>query len=317
LPDAVRGRIELSGDGDPGSVPPPAARSIAALVVANTSLLIAVLVYTGWAYEDAFWGYFHLNPLDLDVGIVEYMLRSLSLFSPDLIIAAVVVIAVSAVRTWGLGRTAFAQDVADRLTARIPALPLSRTLVRAGHAEQPYLGRMLMISTGAVITVVALILAWAASYILVSTYLTLALLGGGPLLLTWPTRAERHGRFPYSLAIVVTAVCALWATGLYAHSTGIRDARAFVRDLPSGTAVVVYSAQRLAMAGSPGVTAQALGPGALYHYEYQGLRLLLIRSGTYYLVPVGWNPRQDHTYIFSESDQIRITLLSGAVRSDS
>jgi len=308
--------IELSG-GDPGSVPPPAARGIAALVVANTSLLIAVLVYMGWAYEDAFLGYFHLSPLDLDVGVVEYMLRSLSLFSPDLVVAAVVVVAVTAVRAWGLGRTTFARHVEGKVTARISALPVLRRLVSAGNAEQPHSGRVLLISTGAAITVTALIMAWAASYILISTYLVLALLGGGPLLLTWPTRAERHGRFPYSLAVVVTAVCALWATALYAHSIGIRNAQAFVRDLPSGTAVVVYSAQRLAMAGSPGVTVQQLLPGSLYHYEYQGFRLLLMRSGTYYLVPVGWNPRQDHTYVFDESDQIRITLLSGVVRSDS
>ena len=307
----------MSNDGDPGSVPPSAARSIAALVVANTSLLIAVLVYTGWAYEDAFLGYFHLNPLDLDVGIVEYMLRSLSLFSPDLVIAAVVVIAVTAVRTWGLGRTTFAREVSGRLTARISALPLVRMLIPAGNAGQPFPGRVLMIGTGAAMTVIALVLAWAASHILISTYLILALLGGGPLLLTWPTRTERHGRFPYSLAIVVTAVCALWATGLYAHGAGIRNAQAFVRNLPSGTAVVVYSVQRLAMGGSPGLISQPLGPGALYRYEYQGLRLLLFRSGTYYLVPVGWNPRQDHTYIFDDSDQIRITLLSGVVRSDS
>jgi len=182
--------------------------------------------------------------------------------------------------------------------AQISALPVSRRFIPVGNANQPSLGRVLMIGTGAAITIIALILAWAASHVLISTYLILALLGGGPLLLTWPTRAERHGRFPYSLAIVVTAVCALWATGLYAHSTGIRNAQAFVRNLPSGTAVVVYSVQRLAMGGAPGVISQPLGPGALYHYEYQGLRLLLFRSGTYYLVPVGWNPRQDHTYVF-------------------
>ena len=138
------------------------------------------------------------------------------------------------------------------------------------------------------------------------------LLGGGPLLLTWPTRAERHGRFPYSLAIVVTAVCALWATSLYAQSIGTQDAQAFVRDLPSRTAVVVYSIQRLALSG-PGVTVQQLRPGSLYHYEYQGLRLLITRAGTYYVVPVGWYPQMDVTYIFNESDQIRIVLLSGVV----
>jgi hypothetical protein len=43
----------------------------------------------GWAYDDAYLGYFHISPLDLNVGIVEYMLRSLNLFSPGVILVAV------------------------------------------------------------------------------------------------------------------------------------------------------------------------------------------------------------------------------------
>jgi len=306
----------LSDDGDRASVPQSAARSIVALVVANASLLIAVLVYMGWAYENALLGYFHLSPFDLDVGIVEYMLRSLSLFSPDLVIAAVVVVAVTAVRAWGLDRTTFARDVAGKVTARLAAVPVVRRLAPAGHAGDPHPGRVLLISAGAAITVIALILAWAASHVSINNYLILVLLGFGPLLLTWPTRAERHGRFPYSLAIVVTAVCALWATALYANSVGTRDAQAFARQLPSDTAVVVYSVERLAMAGGPGVMVTPLQSGALYHYEYTGLRLLLVRSGTYYLLPVGWNGYRDQTYIFDDSDQIRIVVYSPVVRSD-
>ena len=80
--------------------------------------------------------------------------------------------------------------------------------------------------------------------------------------------------------------------------------------------MVVYSVERLAMAGGPGVTVTPLQSGALYHYEYTGLRLLLVRSGTYYLLPVGWNGYRDQTYIFDDSDQIRIVLYSPVVRSD-
>jgi len=312
----------LSGDQDPNSAPPSSVRGISALIVANASLLIAILVYMGWAYENALYGYFHLSPLDLDVGIVEYMLRSLSLFSPDLVMAAVVIVAVTAARTWGLGRVKFAKVAVGKATVWISTLPVLRWLDLADDPQrphpdpqQPHPGRPLLIGTGAALTVIALILAWVATYIPISTYLVLALLGSGPLLLTWPTHTERHGRFPYSLAIVVAAVCTLWAGALYAQSTGTRDAESIVRSLPSATAVVVYSPQRLALSG-PGVTVQQLPPGFLYHYEYQGLRLLTTRDGTYYLLPVGWNSRLDLTYIFNESDQIRIVLLSGVVRSN-
>lgn len=296
-----------------------AVRGIAGQVVANTSLLVAVLVYMGWAYDDALYGYFHLNPLDLDVGIVEYMLRSLDLFSPDLVMVAVVIAAAAAIRTWGLERTTLAQAVVGKMTARAWGVPGLRWLVPARgagrrHPAQVPLSRLLAISAGAAVTAIALGLAWAASRYFISTYLILALLGAGPLLLTWPTRAESRGRFPYSLALMIAAVCALWATSLYAHDAGIQAARRLVRNLPSRASVVVYSTERLALSG-PGVTVQALPAGFHYRFEYQGFRLLLDRAGTYYLLPEGWSPRLDITYILGDSDPIRVELVSGTVRS--
>ena len=300
----------MSSDHDPGSAPPSPARGIAGQVVANTSLLIAVLVYMGWAYEDALYGYFHLSPFDLNVGIVEYMLRSIALFSPGLVVIAIGVAAAGAARTWGLDRTRLARRAAAKITARISAVPALRRLGPRDDAEHLHAGRLLLIGAGIAVTVIALVLFWSASHIAISTYVLLGLLGAGPLLLTWPTRAERHGRFPFSLAIVISAVCALWAASLYAHDAGTQAAQSFVRHLPSSTAVVVYSIQRLALSG-PGVTVQQLPPGFLYHYRYTGLRLLLTWSGTYYLLPVDWNPQYDLTYIINESDQTRIELLSG------
>jgi hypothetical protein len=276
-------------------------------------LLIAVLVYMGWAYDDAMYGYFHVRPLDLNVGIVEYMLRSLTLFRPGILLAAVGIVTVTAARTWGLGRTKFTQVAVGKAIARVSTIPALRPLVPTDSARQSYGRRPLLIGTGAAVTVTALVLALIASLIPISTYVILALLGGGALLLTWPTRAEPHGRFPYSLAIIVAAVCALWAASLYAHGVGIRTAQEFVRTLPSRTAVVVYSTQRLALSGR-GVIGEQLPTGFRYHYRYQGLRLLITRSGTYYLLPVGWRPKMDLTYIINESDQIRIELLSGVAR---
>jgi hypothetical protein len=277
-------------------------------VVANASLLIAVLVYMGWAYDDALYGYFHVRPLDLDVSVVEYMLRSLSLFSPTIIIATVVLIAVTTVRAWHLSHTRFALRVLGRLRVHISAVPAFRRWVYADAAEKRQAGQVLLIGAGAAITAGALVLSWLASRIQVNTYLLLCLLAGGPLLLTWPSRTERHGRFPYAMAIVVTAVCALWAASLYAHHLGIQTAEKVVRDLPKRTAVAVYSIQPLALSG-PGVTVQRLPSTFHYHYRYQGLRLLIARSGTYYLLPVRWNPPLNQTYVFNESDQIRIELL--------
>jgi len=292
---------------DQGSVP-VSARGIAGLVVANSSLLLAALVYMGWAYTDALWGYFHVSPLDLGVGVVEYVLRSLSLFSPAIVIAAVAFIALTAARAWDLDLdltrfTARASKALDHVLGRHSGLS-SRAPVRELRTA-----RGLMIAAGMTITLTGLVLAGLARDASISTYMLLSLLGAGPLLLTWPTRAHRHGRGVYALSITVAAVCALWAGSLYAHGKGIEAAQQMVHDLPERTAVAVYSVQPLALVG-PQVTVQEFGAEYRYRYRYSGLRLLTARSGTYYLLPVGWTSRQATTYILDDSDQIRIELYA-------
>jgi hypothetical protein len=298
----------LSAQLDPGSVPSTPARGIAGQIVANTSLLIAILVYMGWAYDNALYGYFHLNPLDLNIGVVEYMLRSLDLFSTAIIIVAVVIIAATTIRAWGLGKTRFARQAASVTAARMSTVPVFRRLAHTNAAEQSRARQVLLIGAGAAVTLTALVLYRIANYVHINTYLFLCLLGGGVLLLTWPTRANRHGRFPYAMAVVVAAVCALWAASLYAQNLGDQAAEKIVSDLPARTAVVVYSTRPLALSG-PGLTVQRLPATYRYHYRYQGLRLLLMRSGTYYLLPVDWSPQLDLTYILNQSDPIRIELL--------
>jgi hypothetical protein len=49
------------------------ARGLTGLIAANLSLVAAVMVYMGWAYESAFYGYFHLNPMDIGVGPQDYL----------------------------------------------------------------------------------------------------------------------------------------------------------------------------------------------------------------------------------------------------
>ena len=289
-------------------MPSSPARGIAGQIVANTSLLIAVLVYMGWAYDNALYGYFHLSPLDLDISIVEYMLRSLDLFSTTIIIVAVAIIAATSIRAWGVGKTRLIRLAADAATTRMSAIPAFRRLASTDAAEQSRARQVLLVRIGAAVTLTALVLYRIANYVPINTYLFLCLLGGGVLLLTWPTRADRRGRFPYAMAVVVAAVCALWAASLYAQNLGIQEAKKVVQDLPTRTAVVVYSSQPLALSG-PGLTVQRLPATYRYHYRYQGLRLLLMRSGTYYLLPVYWNPQLDLTYILNQSDSIRVEVL--------
>jgi hypothetical protein len=282
----------------------------------------------GWAYESAVFGYFHLSPIELGVGIPEYLLSCINLFNPLIVIATVAIIAVLATsgRTAALATAAaprvraaiavFARRAAKRAAGkaagRLPGMPqLRRLLSRAmPHASRFWRSpRAAQAALGIMLTSAALILAGVAGYVRISTYLLLALLAVGPLLLTRPRRQDRSGRLPYVLAIIIAVVAALWAGSLYASARGNQDAQRLVANLQSHTAVAVYSVQALAIT-DPAVTVQKLPPGYLYHYRYLGLRLLAMRSGTYYLLPVDWTPDLGVTYILDDSDQIRVELYS-------
>jgi hypothetical protein len=142
-------------------------------------------------------------------------------------------------------------------------------------------------------------------------YFVLALLVAGQLLSVWPIRRSGAGPFAYPLALIVAAICTLWAAGIYAGSLGSQAARSFVMGLPRQTAVTVYSATSLALSG-PGVTCQRV-PGATgYPYACTGLRLLYVKSGTYDLLPVRWTSQGGHTIILDDSNQIRIELSPGS-----
>jgi hypothetical protein len=272
------------------------ARGLAGLIAANVSLIVAVMVYMGWAYDSSFFGYFHLNPLDLGVSVEDYLLGSLDLFKPIIVVAVVVAIGAGVAGMRGA-------SLASWLNRMLPhgimmSLPDMKSLWKP---------KVILACLGVAMTVTALVLYGIADHVRVSTYLVLALLALGPLLLTSAWRDDRHGRVPYSLAIVVFIVCGLWAGSLYASGLGTRAAQNLVAHLSTGTEVAVYSAQPLALSG-PQVTVQKLPAGFMYRYCYEGLRLLYMNSGTYYLLPAGWIPQLPLTYVIEVSDQTRIEL---------
>lgn len=280
----------------PQQVPAPL-RGVAGLVVANSSLVIATLFYMGWAYEDAYLGYFHLNPLSLDARVSDYLLHSLALFSPSLVIAAVLIVIAITVDAW---------EPRIRIIGRV-IQPRSAATTSQRAGRRPWTVDRLLIGSGAALAIAGVVATWTAGAFPASSYVILALLAIGSLLMTWPRRAVRSGRLAYSLAVVLTAVCALWAGSLYAHGVGIRNARNTVSNLPTRTAVAVYSTDPLALTG-PGVTVQTLPPGYSYRYLYEGLRLLLSSSNRFYLVPVGWTPSNDITYVLNDGSGIRVEL---------
>lgn len=267
-----------------------------AQVIGNASFLTALLVYMGWAYENALLGYFYVSPFSLNIGVLEYGLKSLAFFfQTNFIFAAAVLLAVITVGyRAGFLKRLFPRAVRGVLSS-VPAYNL-------------------MEAAGLLIVAVSVPLAWVgvsdntfASWFF---YCIVALLGVGPLLLTWPARFRGPRSFAYPLALAVAAACAVWIGGLYAQNLGTSAARRIAERLSAQTAVVLYSVQSPALSG-PGVSCKPLPSGSLYRYRCAGLRLLYAEPGTYYLLPVGWTRQQGQTYIFRDTSRIRIELTHG------
>lgn len=316
----------------PDPAAPSPVRGFSSLIAANVSFIVAVMVYMGWAYENALYSYFHLNPAELGFSVQEYLLAIANLFNPVFVIGAVALIAFSVTWTRGGSLAGAAVPTVRDTYVRLRSVPevrwLDDTLRRqlAGRLPKPPEipdrvmhrlrdPRVMLGVLGALLTACALAVAFVAQHAPVNTYVLLGLLAAGPLMLTRAARGNnRAGIFPYTLAVVVTGVCILWAGALYANGLGTRAAQGIATSLAGRTAVAVYTVQPLALSG-PGVIVQKLPAGYLYHYRYEGLRLLYMSSGTYYLLPQGWIPQLDLTYVLNSDDQTMFELYSGVQRT--
>jgi hypothetical protein len=307
-----------AGTGGGAAEPKPlSAERMLRLIAANASVLTAALVYMGWAYQNAEYGHFGLNPQELNVGILEYLLYSLDSFSQVLVIAAVVVVAVGTVlaavpglRAWQRSRRQPPTPAAGRpgqedhpqegerdAGGEDPAAP--------GPAIGPAPQRWLALLAFAITVVFATL--WAVGFHFTGgSYGYLAVFGVGPLLFTRAFRDREKGRFAYATAIVLAAVCAMYAGALYAQAKGGQEAQTIAHGGGSMPHVTVYSEQPLGLSGH-GIQAQPL-PGTGYHWRYEGLRLLTVRSGSYYLFPARPTSGPEPTYILDDSDGVRIVL---------
>lgn len=292
--------------------------TIARVIAANTSVLIAALVCMGWAYQNAEYTYFHLNPLELNVSVVEYMLYTLNFLRPSLFITAAVAVACGAgfaafpeLRGWfGLRRRrapaakgAKGDRVGqDRLEARPEEAPAGpRLRLRPGNWPWPLPP---LATAGLVITVGFVICYFADAPF--SDYVYLAGFGIGPLLFTWSYRSLSRGRFAYATAVMIAAACAVYAGVLYAQTQGRQEAITIANGGGPMPDVTVYSTQPLSLSGH-GIRAYPLNPGTGYRWRYEGLRLLTMRSGAYYLFPA--RPTfPETTYILYDSNGTQVEL---------
>src|SRR5262249_55310033 len=142
ISESMSVKTHPAADGEPAGE--AAGKGFVAQVVGNTSLLAAVLVYMGWAYENSLLEHFHVSAFSLGIGTTEYVLKGLvPLFRSTIVYLAALTVAVLALAPYGM-------KVAKRLAPRTVRGAFG--LLSAEH--QVMLAGMLLV-------VVALPLAWS------------------------------------------------------------------------------------------------------------------------------------------------------------
>jgi hypothetical protein len=263
-------------------------------IVAPTTLVTALAFYFGWRREQAFAGYFGVDPSTLGYSTTDYVLRSVdALFVPFLVVLLVLFAAVAL-------RSLLAVHLARRESA-------------------PVFG---FVGIGALVVGILL----AAGHPISSSYIYLQALGigVGALLIAdalgrWgEPRAVSLGPTRY-VAIAVVLLSAFWATSEYADSRGLHLARRLAADLTVNPQATIYSARNLDIQtqrfdrGCTALRIAKLASGK-YRYRYSGLTLLVRSGDKYFVTPTEtphWLAQRDAVLLIVDDGSIRVELQRG------
>jgi hypothetical protein len=276
-------------------------------VIAPVTLITALAYYFGYRREEAFAGYFGIDPSALGFTTNDYVLRSVdALFVP---ITVLLLVAFGAV---------FLHALAGNRLKRVDLAPVA-----------------------AVVGLCALILGIAllAGSPISSRYDYLQALGpavGVALLVYALERTRSVSRHALGAAvfvgIAVVLVSLFWATSDYADNRGRAEARQLARDITVRPSVTVFSKDDLDIhplalgggveqgvqhgGGCPLIMVQKFRTGA-YPFAYSGLTLLLQSGGNYFLTPTPekpktpWDPTTEAVFVIPNDNNVRVQLMRG------
>lgn len=262
-------------------------------LLSEAAVISAVLYYFGWVRTEATFERFGVSLSLLELASADYILRSINSAFPPLIgLGAVLVALAAAHHRW----VAPAMDperrhrahrvarVAIRVVTALCALGLA--VVVLGVVAQDSVGKPLGWWLPAILTVAAAGLVYVGSTT-----------GKGS-----PVGA--------TVLPALAVIGGIWLVTVHAHRTGNEFGDRFVAALPRQPEVVLYSAERLAIAG-PGVGVAPIGQeGSRFKFRYSGLRMLIHTRDRYFLVASGWQRGRDATYVVTATEDTRIDVIT-------
>ncbi|MBF6073168.1 hypothetical protein ACWEPH_11755 [Nocardia beijingensis] len=276
-----------------------------AVATSEAALTVAVLYYVGSVYTRAWYGHFGIDARLLDFSVSDYLLKSLDGAFFPVLLALLIAAAVFALRQVPLVVVIRTRRPRRALRWWVRTVTVAGVVLCTGAAIGIVLRKQLptWMSLGLPLTlIVGVALIWYALE-LSATY---------HRLLRRPSARPPVGR-PVPLLVTLLGLAFLagfWAIGYYVGVEGSRSASAEEdHGLGHEPAVVVFSVDRLAIAGGKSRIDAITGPDTKYRYQYSGLLLLARAADRYFLIPADWDKeRGDRVFVITTSDNVRIDL---------
>ncbi|KXK59280.1 hypothetical protein AWW66_25125 [Micromonospora rosaria] len=273
-------------------------------MISQTAVLTAALYYFGWIRAHTTYSHFGVDPQLLGFSVTDYLMRSVNSVLPPLIVTGFLVLAL-------------------RAAHRHLVLPMITTL---SNQKRQLVTQAVVTARGiaallATVTVIGLLAeeqvgAPLGPALPLTMIAATALLGYAGHLSTLIRQQPKATSDASSIRLRTAALLALaiiglfWAVSSYAQHTGRAMAADRVAGLPNEPDLVLYSAERLAIAG-PGITVDEIRQeNSRFRYRYAGLRLLVHSPDRYALVPAHWERGNSHVHLIPISADVRIDLIA-------
>ena len=308
LPQSMAGALSTRRDRLEAAVPD--LLGIIGTITSQTVLIAASLYYFGWVRTHATFAYLGIDTSLIAYDVNDYILRSINVAFPLFIRVAFVALIMLGVHrlvvrhALGTPEPRRAGRLVRRLVPIAHAVGLAMgAVVVIGVLVPGQVGRPLGLALPLLLVGSVALLGYVAY--LRSTFPEVLATARQPL-----TQSEPHPRTRALVLLVLGLLGTLWAISLYGDQVGKNIATNFVADLPNRSAIVVYSTERIALAGTGVEVADITQPGSKYRYQYSGIRLLVRSPDKYFLFPVGWQRGRDKVFVIGDDSSIRIDIVA-------
>lgn len=273
-------------------------------MASQTALITGLLYYFGWARTQSTLAYFGLDTSLVGYSTPDYLLRSINVaFAPFIRVAigALVLLGIHrfiVLRALQMPTGSRARRIAQRTVSVALAIAVALLAVVITTMLAPgWLGRLSGLTLPLLVISSVALLGYAVH--LRSAYPE-----------KFATTPLQNSRVQILILVTLGLLSTLWAVSVYAAQLGTRKATDIVAGLTQQPAVVVYSADRIALSGAGVEVAEIGQPGSRYRYQYSGVRLLTRSADKYLLLPADWQRGRDRVFLVRDDDTIRIDVAA-------